>query len=65
MADNAGLDSAELVAQLRAERHKEECTAGIVVISGYVRSLSLSHTYLRSLQLIAWFRFSFLLWWDP
>ena len=36
IADNAGLDSAELVAQLRAEHHKEGCTAGIDVISGSV-----------------------------
>lgn len=38
IADNAGLDSAELVAQLRAEHHKEGCTAGIDVISGTVSS---------------------------
>lgn len=36
IADNAGLDSAELVAQLRAEHHKEGSTAGIDVISGSV-----------------------------
>lgn len=36
IADNAGLDSAELIAQLRAEHHKEGCTAGIDVISGSV-----------------------------
>ncbi|KAF8377747.1 hypothetical protein HHK36_031132 [Tetracentron sinense] len=36
IADNAGLDSAELIAQLRAEHHKEGGTAGIDVISGAV-----------------------------
>lgn len=36
IADNAGLDSAELVAQLRAEHHKEESNAGIDVITGHV-----------------------------
>lgn len=36
IADNAGLDSAELISQLRAEHHKEGCTAGIDVISGSV-----------------------------
>jgi T-complex protein 1 subunit beta len=36
IADNAGLDSAELIAQLRAEHHKENCTAGIDVITGSV-----------------------------
>jgi T-complex protein 1 subunit beta len=36
IAENAGLDSAELVAQLRAEHHKEGCTSGIDVISGSV-----------------------------
>lgn len=36
IADNAGLDSAELIAQLRAEHHKEESNAGIDVISGSV-----------------------------
>lgn len=39
IADNAGLDSAELVAQLRAEHHKEGSTAGIDVISGTVSNL--------------------------
>jgi len=36
IADNAGLDSAELISQLRAEHQKEGCTAGIDVISGSV-----------------------------
>lgn len=36
IADNAGLDSADLVAQLRAEHHKEGCNAGIDVITGSV-----------------------------
>lgn len=36
IADNAGLDSAELIAHLRAEHHKERSTAGIDVISGAV-----------------------------
>lgn len=36
IADNAGLDSAELVAQLRAEHHKEASNAGIDVITGSV-----------------------------
>ncbi|XP_047046869.1 T-complex protein 1 subunit beta [Lolium rigidum] len=34
IADNAGLDSAELISQLRAEHHKENSTAGIDVITG-------------------------------
>ena len=38
IADNAGLDSAELISQLRAEHHKENCTAGIDVITGTVSS---------------------------
>lgn len=38
IADNAGLDSAELIAQLRAEHQKEGCPAGIDVISGSVSS---------------------------
>ncbi|KAF6140953.1 hypothetical protein GIB67_030164, partial [Kingdonia uniflora] len=36
IADNAGLDSAELISQLRAEHHKEGSTAGIDVITGAV-----------------------------
>lgn len=36
IADNAGLDSADLIAQLRAEHHKEGCNAGIDVITGSV-----------------------------
>lgn len=36
IADNAGLDSAELISQLRAEHQKEGCTTGIDVISGSV-----------------------------
>lgn len=36
IADNAGLDSAELISQLRAEHHKERTNAGIDVISGGV-----------------------------
>ncbi|KAF8695970.1 hypothetical protein HU200_036849 [Digitaria exilis] len=36
IADNAGLDSAELISQLRAEHHKENSTAGIDVITGQV-----------------------------
>lgn len=39
IADNAGLDTAELIAQLRAEHHKEGCTAGIDVISGSVSAM--------------------------
>lgn len=38
IADNAGLDSAELIAQLRAEHHKEESNAGIDAISESVSS---------------------------
>ncbi|VAI08455.1 unnamed protein product [Triticum turgidum subsp. durum] len=34
IADNAALDSAELISQLRAEHHKVNSTAGIDVISG-------------------------------
>ncbi|KAB1201724.1 T-complex protein 1 subunit beta [Morella rubra] len=40
IADNAGLDSAELVAQLRAEHQEEGCTAGIDVISGSVGDMA-------------------------
>ncbi|KAK8926586.1 T-complex protein 1 subunit alpha [Platanthera zijinensis] len=36
IADNAGLDSAELISQLRAEHHKQKSNAGIDVISGSV-----------------------------
>lgn len=36
IADNAGLDSAELIAQLCAEHYKEESNAGIDVITGSV-----------------------------
>lgn len=36
IADNAGLDSAELIAQLRAEHQKEGSNAGIDVITGSV-----------------------------
>lgn len=36
IADNAGLDSAELISQLRAEHHNENSNAGIDVISGSV-----------------------------
>ncbi|ERN09244.1 T-complex protein 1 subunit beta isoform X2 [Amborella trichopoda] len=41
IADNAGLDSAELVAQLRAEHHKDETKAGIDVISGAVGDMEI------------------------
>ncbi|KAL0360464.1 UNVERIFIED_CONTAM: T-complex protein 1 subunit beta [Sesamum radiatum] len=40
LGDNAGLDSAELVAQLRAEHHKEGSTAGIDVITGSVGDMA-------------------------
>ncbi|KAK6131362.1 hypothetical protein DH2020_034903 [Rehmannia glutinosa] len=40
IADNAGLDSAELVAQLRAEHHKEGSNAGIDVITGSVGDMA-------------------------
>ncbi|TXG49849.1 hypothetical protein EZV62_025724 [Acer yangbiense] len=40
IADNAGLDSAELVAQLCAEHQKEGCTAGIDVITGSVGNMA-------------------------
>ncbi|KAK7277926.1 hypothetical protein RJT34_22945 [Clitoria ternatea] len=40
IADNAGLDSAELISQLRAEHQKEGCTAGIDVISGSVGDMA-------------------------
>lgn len=39
IADNAGLDSAELISQLRAEHHKEESNAGVDVISGSVSNM--------------------------
>ncbi|XP_021752754.1 T-complex protein 1 subunit beta-like [Chenopodium quinoa] len=40
IADNAGLDSAELISKLRAEHHKEDSTAGIDVITGAVGDMS-------------------------
>ncbi|KAL8171443.1 hypothetical protein V2J09_023247 [Rumex salicifolius] len=40
IADNAGLDSAELISQLRAEHHKEGCNAGIDVITGRVGDMA-------------------------
>ncbi|KAH1225257.1 T-complex protein 1 subunit beta [Glycine max] len=40
IADNAGLDSAELISQLRAEHQKEGCTSGIDVISGSVGDMA-------------------------
>ncbi|KAH0678715.1 hypothetical protein KY284_019800 [Solanum tuberosum] len=40
IADNTGLDSAELIAQLRAEHHKDESNGGIDVISGSVGDMS-------------------------
>ncbi|PWA71689.1 T-complex protein 1 subunit beta [Artemisia annua] len=40
IADNAGLDGAELIAQLRAEHHKENNNAGIDVITGSVGDMS-------------------------
>ncbi|KAL2920818.1 T-complex protein 1 subunit beta [Bienertia sinuspersici] len=39
IADNAGLDSAELISKLRAEHQKEDSTAGIDVITGAVSRL--------------------------
>ncbi|XXG86343.1 hypothetical protein AAC387_Pa11g1257 [Persea americana] len=39
ISDNASLDSAELIARLRAEHQKEGCAAGIDVISGAVGGL--------------------------
>ncbi|KAI3698377.1 hypothetical protein L2E82_41884 [Cichorium intybus] len=48
IADNAGLDSAELIARLRAEHHKEESNAGIDVITGSVgdvRELGISEAF--------------------
>ena len=42
IADNAGLDSADLVAQLRAEHHKETSNEVIDVISGSVSVAILS-----------------------
>ncbi|KAJ1437546.1 TCP-1-like chaperonin intermediate domain superfamily [Sesbania bispinosa] len=39
IADNAGLDSAELISQLHAEHQKGGCTAGIDVITGFVRDM--------------------------
>ncbi|MED6124559.1 T-complex protein 1 subunit beta [Stylosanthes scabra] len=40
IADNAGLDSAELISQLRAEHQSEGCTSGIDVISGSVGDMA-------------------------
>lgn len=51
IADNAGLDSAELISQLRAEHQKEGCTAGIDVISGSVS------TETRTVNLFEWASF--------
>lgn len=45
IADNAGLDSAELISQLRAEHHKENSNAGIDVISGNVSIRYLSNLF--------------------
>lgn len=49
IADNAGLDSAELISQLRADHHKEQSNAGIDVISGTVcpntEGLFIVHSY--------------------
>ncbi|KAI9194007.1 hypothetical protein LWI28_002236 [Acer negundo] len=39
---NAGLDSAKLVAQLRAEHQKEGCTSGIDVITRFVSTKVIS-----------------------
>nr|DAD26996.1 TPA_asm: hypothetical protein HUJ06_028464 [Nelumbo nucifera] len=36
IADNAGLDSAELISQLRVEHHKEGCIVGIDILLGAV-----------------------------
>jgi hypothetical protein len=38
VADNAGLDSAELISQLQAKHHKENSITGIDVITGSVSS---------------------------
>jgi T-complex protein 1 subunit beta len=38
IADNAGLDSAELISQLQAKHHKENSITGIDVITGRVSS---------------------------
>lgn len=40
IADNAGLDSAELISKLRAEHHKENSSAGIDVITGTVGDMA-------------------------
>ncbi|KAK4370578.1 hypothetical protein RND71_010053 [Anisodus tanguticus] len=40
ISDNADLDSAELVAQLRAEHQKEESNAGIDIITGQVGDMA-------------------------
>uniref|UniRef100_A0A0D9WJJ8 CCT-beta n=1 Tax=Leersia perrieri TaxID=77586 RepID=A0A0D9WJJ8_9ORYZ len=48
IADNAGLDSADLISQLRAEHHNEQSTAGIDVISGGVgdmKKLGISESF--------------------
>ncbi|KAG0472103.1 hypothetical protein HPP92_016649 [Vanilla planifolia] len=48
IADNAGLDSAELISQLRAEHHKEKTNAGIDVISasvGDMEKLGISESF--------------------
>ena len=39
IADNAGLDSAELISQLRAEHHKEGCNSVIDIICGFLSSV--------------------------
>ncbi|GAB2246471.1 hypothetical protein Droror1_Dr00001964 [Drosera rotundifolia] len=40
IADNAGLDSAELISKLRAEHHKEVSNAGIDVLTGTVGDMA-------------------------
>ncbi|KAJ8435149.1 hypothetical protein Cgig2_018977 [Carnegiea gigantea] len=40
IADNAGLDSAELISKLRAEHHKENSSAGVDVITGTVGDMA-------------------------
>ena len=48
IADNAGLDSAELISRLRAEHHSLDSSAGIDVITGTVSCISISSTIFLS-----------------
>ncbi|KAL9261629.1 T-complex protein 1 subunit beta-like protein [Drosera capensis] len=52
IADNAGLDTAELISQLRAEHHKEVSNAGIDVLTGAARVFKSGLSYIFTLHQI-------------